>query len=123
MSETLAEWIGPVVIAAGTGLVTAFITRIFERKKYKVELEQAKNTATQQVQDTYQQLIADLREEVRISKAERAELREELDKAESDRRAMKDALYSLLEYTCREECPKRHRLPSKEIETIMERLK
>ena len=135
-AETLIAIAG-LFIGGGSG---AFFTWHWQRKKAEAEAKQAESLAAKEMQDMYQQLVADvksdrndqrtyieeLKEDRNHLRDERNELRDRLDKTDEDIRALKRdvarngrKMESMLPFLCADlSCPHRQRVTVTESEVV-----
>jgi len=82
MEFSLDTIISIVTLLVGGGSLGGILVWRYTRRKAAAEAEQAENTATKEVQDVYQQLIADV-------KADRNEQRTYIEELKSDRQHLR----------------------------------
>ena len=80
---SISDIISIVGLLAGGGGIGFFFTWRYARRKEAAEAEQAETSAAKEVQDVYQQLIADV-------KADRQEQREYIDELKQDRQHLRE---------------------------------
>lgn len=86
--EQILEWVGYIITALTTGSV-GWIASV------KYNRQQAKADAMKSVQDVYQELVADLKNDREELKAENAELRESMHKMEEKMAKMQEEMHKL----------------------------
>lgn len=86
--EAIISFIG-LFVGGGAG---AFFTWRYQRKKAKAEAESAEVDAAKELQDLYQQMLADSKTERDDRKAQIEELRAERDHYKSDRNELRDRM-------------------------------
>lgn len=82
MEIQMSDVISIITLLIGGGGIGCFFTWRYTRRQAKAEAEQAENTATKEVQDVYQQLIADV-------KADRDEQRNYIEELKTDRQHLR----------------------------------
>jgi len=96
--ENTAEVIVSIIglLLGGTGIGTFFTWR-YQKKKAKAEAAEAETTAAKELQDLYQQMLADAKTDREDRLAQNEELRKERDRYKNDRNELRDQVEKLQE--------------------------
>lgn len=90
MDMSLDTWIAIVSLLIGGGGIGTFFTWRYTRRKEKAEAESAETTAAKELQDIYQQLIADVKKDRDEQKAYIGELKEDRRHLREERDELRD---------------------------------
>ena len=82
MEQILTIIISVLTAVGGWEAIRYFLNRRAEKRKAEAEAESAETAATKEVQDVYQQLIADVKEDRKHLRDERDELLARIDKTD-----------------------------------------
>ena len=85
MEFTISDFLSIAGWLFGGGSIGGLLTWQFTRRKEKAEAEQAETTATKEVQDVYQQMVADVKADREEQKAYIRELKEDRQHLREDR--------------------------------------